>query len=85
MKGAWHVIYLVVCGVVGGWVGYWIGHLAGWSENAEWPGRIGGGTGAILLSIAMAVLFVILAHDRPFAGHQAISPEPILAAGGLLR
>lgn len=62
MKGAWHVIYLVICGVVGAWAGYWLGHLAGWSENAKWPGQIGGGTGAILLSIAMAVLFVVLAQ-----------------------
>ena len=38
-----------------------IGHLAGWSQDADWPGRIGGGSGAILLSIGMSVLFVVLA------------------------
>jgi len=62
MTRFWHVAYLVLCGVVGGWAGYWIGHAAGWSEGAEWPWRIGGGTGAILLSIGMAVGFVVAAQ-----------------------
>jgi len=62
MSRAMHVLYLVVCGIVGGWVGYWIGHAAGWSEDAEWPWRIGGGTGAILLSIGVAVAFVAAAQ-----------------------
>jgi hypothetical protein len=61
MRRALSIIIIVICGIVGGWVGYWIGHLAGWSKNADWPATIGGGTGAILLSIGMAVLFVWLA------------------------
>jgi hypothetical protein len=54
------VVFLVFCGVVGAWVGYWTGHIAGWSQNAVWPWTIGGGTGAILLSIGMSVVFVML-------------------------
>jgi hypothetical protein len=42
-------------------VGYWIGHAAGWSQNAEWPRKIGGGDWAILLSIGVSVLFVLIA------------------------
>jgi hypothetical protein len=55
------VLWMVVGGIVGGYVGYWLGHLAGWSTDAEWPFRIGGGQGAILTSIGMAVLGVLLA------------------------
>lgn len=33
----------------------------GWSENAEWPGTIGDGSGAIPPSIAMWVQFVAAA------------------------
>ena len=54
------VLLVVVGGLVGGWGGYWIGHLAGWSVNATWPEHIGGGTGAILLSIGLAVAGVVL-------------------------
>ncbi len=61
MRRALNVIVMVIFGIIGGWAGYWIGHAAGWSENADWPGSIGGGTGAILLAIGMAVLFVWLA------------------------
>jgi hypothetical protein len=61
MTKALRILFMVLCGIVGAWVGYWIGHLAGWSENADWPLRIGGGTGAILLSMAFAVLGVALA------------------------
>jgi hypothetical protein len=61
MRRTLNVLFIVLCGVVGAWVGYWIGHLAGWSQNAEWPTRIGGGSGAILLSIGTSVLFVLLA------------------------
>jgi hypothetical protein len=56
-----NIVIVVLCGIVGGWIGYWIGHAAGWSVNADWPGQIGGGTGAILLSMGMSVLFVALA------------------------
>jgi uncharacterized membrane protein YeaQ/YmgE (transglycosylase-associated protein family) len=61
MRKTLGVVFLVFCGVVGAWVGYWLGHLLGWSENAHWPGTIGGGAGAILLSIALSVLFVVVA------------------------
>ena len=54
------VLWMVLGGVVGGYFGYWIGHLAGWSSDAEWPFKIGGGTGAILVSIGLAVLGVLL-------------------------
>jgi uncharacterized membrane protein YeaQ/YmgE (transglycosylase-associated protein family) len=62
MRKAARIVYYVLCGVVGAWAGYWLGHLAGWSEDADWPGQIGGGTGAILLAIAMSVVFVLAAR-----------------------
>ncbi len=55
------VLWMVLGGLVGGYLGYWIGHLAGWSTNAEWPFQIGGGGGAIALSIGLAVLGVLAA------------------------
>ena len=61
-----NITVVVLCGVVGGWLGYWAGHALGWSENAEWPQSIGGGTGAILLSMGGAVLFVGLASLAVF-------------------
>ena len=61
MRRALSVVIIVIWGIVGGWGGYWIGHAAGWSENADWPGSIGGGTGAILLSICLAVVFAWMA------------------------
>lgn len=66
MRKALNILFVVLCGVLGGWVGYWIGHAAGWSENAEWPGQVGGGTGAIVLSIGMSVCFVVLAAAAVF-------------------
>jgi len=30
---------------IGAYAGYWIGYLLGWSSDAEWPFRVGGGTG----------------------------------------
>jgi hypothetical protein len=63
------VLWMVVGGVVGGYVGYWLGHLAGWSTDADWPFKIGGGQGAILLSVGLAVLGVLIVgwvtHSRP--------------------
>jgi hypothetical protein len=56
-----NITIVVLCGVVGGWTGYWAGYALGWSEHATWPQTIGGGTGAILLSMGLAVLFVALA------------------------
>jgi hypothetical protein len=54
------VFLVVLGGLIGGWSGYWIGHLAGWTIDARWPWHIGGGTGAILLSIGLAVAGVLL-------------------------
>jgi hypothetical protein len=48
------VVGLVVIGIIGAWVGYWIGHALGWSSDAEFPLRIGGGAGAIALSILVS-------------------------------
>ena len=78
MRKTLGVLFLVFCGVVGAWVGYWIGYLAGWSEDAHWPGTVGGGTGAILLSIALSVLFVVIAGVLVFVLPQrsARSPGP---------
>jgi len=56
---AWIIaVLLVLVGIVAAWAGYWIGHFAGWSRDAEWPLRIGGGEGAILLSIGLSFLSV---------------------------
>jgi len=61
MRKVVNIVIVVLCGVVGGWIGYWVGYALGWSESAEWPQTIGGGTGAILTSMGMSVLFVALA------------------------
>ena len=66
MRRVANILICVLCGIAGGWIGYWIGYAAGWSENADWPGQIGGGTGAILLSIGTSVLFVALAAIAVF-------------------
>ena len=56
MQREWlRVVAAVVAGIICGWGGYWLGHLAGWSADADWPVQIGGGAGAIVLSIALAV------------------------------
>jgi hypothetical protein len=55
------ILVMVAGGLVGGYAGYWIGHAAGWSTNADWPFRIGGGQGAILLSIGLSALGVLVA------------------------
>lgn len=63
---------MVVGGIAGGYVGYWLGHLAGWSRNAEWPFDIGGGAGAIALSMCLALVGVLvvgwLSIDRSSPG-----------------
>jgi hypothetical protein len=51
---------MVVGGFIGAYAGYWIGYLLGWTSDAQWPFRVGGGTGAILLSIVVSVLGVFL-------------------------
>jgi membrane protein YqaA with SNARE-associated domain len=60
MNKAIRVISLVLGGLIGGYCGYWLGHWAGWSVDADWPFTIGGGTGAILTSMALSVLGVWL-------------------------
>jgi hypothetical protein len=55
------IVLLVLVGIVGALVGYWAGHFIGWSRDAEFPFRIGGGQGAILLSIGMSFLSVMAA------------------------
>lgn len=55
------LIFIIICGMVCGWGGYWIGHRLGWSENAEWPGQIGGGTGAMVLSVVVAIIGIVAA------------------------
>ena len=60
MRSWVRVLWMVVGGFIGAYAGYWIGYLFGWSSDAEWPFRVGGGTGAILLSIAVSVLGVFL-------------------------
>jgi hypothetical protein len=61
MSKTYRVLWMVLGGVVGGYLGYWLGHLAGWSTDADWPFKIGGGNGAIALSIGAAVLGVLVA------------------------
>jgi hypothetical protein len=71
---------MVVGGFIGAYAGYWIGYLFGWSSDAEWPFRVGGGTGAILLSISVSVLGVFLVRllvgpppDQVSSGRDATS------------
>jgi len=59
VKAAVIVVLLVALGIVGGWVGYWLGHALGWTVNAEWPLRIGGGERAIVLSAGLSFLSVM--------------------------
>lgn len=78
MKSWVRVLWMVVGGFIGAYAGYWLGHLLGWSSDAQWPFKVGGGTWAILLSIAMSVLGVLLVrilvgppHDRASSGSGA--------------
>ena len=59
MSKSARVVATVLAGIIAGWCGYWIGHGFGWSSNADWPTSLGGGAGAILLSIALAVAAVL--------------------------
>ncbi len=57
---AWVIVLLaVLAGIIGAWVGYWVGHALGWTTDAEWPLRIGGGNRAIVLSIGLAFLAAV--------------------------
>jgi MFS family permease len=62
MRKALNLVVFLLSAVVGAWVGYWIGDALGWTKNAEFPWRFGGGTGAILLAFAMSVVFVAFAY-----------------------
>lgn len=55
MKAWLIVVVLIVLGVIGALAGYWIGHAAGWTTDAEFPLRIGGGERAIGLSILLSI------------------------------
>ena len=59
MRGWVIVVLAIAVGIVGAWVGYWVGHALGWTTNAEWPLRIGGGDRAILLSMGLSFLSVV--------------------------
>jgi hypothetical protein len=56
-----YIVFVLVFGLVGLWGGYWLGHLAGWSEDADWPGQIGGGFGAMALSVVIALVAMAIA------------------------
>jgi hypothetical protein len=73
MSKTTRVLLMVLGGLVGGYFGYWIGHLAGWSTDADWPSRIGGGQGAIALSIGLAVLGVFIV-DRLTRSRRSSPP-----------
>ena len=84
MQREWlRVVAVVVVGIICGWGGYWLGHLAGWSADADWPVQIGGGAGAIVLSIALAVAGALLQvgdgvlrrEEPPHRGLPAGHPE----------
>ena len=77
MQRAFNLVYIIVCGLILGWMGYWVGHWAGWSENAEWPAKIGGGTGAMALSVAFAIVGIV-------AGAVSLSLGPYLRMRRLL-
>jgi len=59
MRGWVIIVVAILAGIAGAWVGYWIGHAFGWTTNAEWPWRIGGGDRAILLSMGLSFLSVV--------------------------
>jgi len=73
MSKTYRVLGMVLGGIVGGYIGYWIGDLAGWSTEADWPLKIGGGGGAIAMSICLAVIGVLIAAvllPHPPLGHH---------------
>jgi hypothetical protein len=61
MRRTLSFVFIIVCAIAGLWGGYWLGHLAGWSKNADWPQQIGGGAGAIALSIVCALVGIAIA------------------------
>ena len=50
--------------------------------HARFPLPRGVAMAAMTAAITLA-LFVIVAHDRPFVGNAALSPQPILRAAGV--
>jgi hypothetical protein len=36
----------------------------------------------VVTAAASIMLFMIVLHDRPFVGHAAVTPQPILRASG---
>lgn len=78
---AWVIILLLIAiGVVGAWIGYWVGHALGWSEDAVWPTRIGGGDLAILLSILVSFASV-MAGIGWFVARPLYRTRRLLATG----
>lgn len=51
---------MVLGGIIGGGGGCWIGHVAAWSTDPDKPQRIGGGLGAVLLSVGLAIAGVLI-------------------------
>jgi MFS family permease len=80
MHRTFRVLLMVLGGIVGGYFGYWAGHWAGWSVDADWPWRIGGGTGAILISMGLAVVGVLLV-GLAFAVPPALTARHLRAHG----
>lgn len=82
MRQSLRVVCMVLGGIVGGWVGYWLGHLLGWSVDADWPWHVGGGTGAVLMSLGLSVLGVLLA--RLAVGPRPAQPGPDRASESVM-
>jgi len=61
MSRRYRVLLFLIGGAVGGYCGYWIGHALGWSHEAEWPLGVGGGAGAMGLSIGMVFVGIAVA------------------------
>jgi hypothetical protein len=83
------VLLLVLVGIVGAYVGYWAGHVAGWSRDAQFPLQIGGGEGAILLSIGLSFLSVMAAlwwfEGRPLQRNRRLLTRGIPGHATILR
>lgn len=73
MNKTYRVLLMVLGGIMGGYFGYWIGHLAGWSTDAQWPFKIGGGDGAIAMSMGLAVVGVLIVRG-PLRSHRTSRP-----------
>lgn len=80
---------MVVAGIAGAYGGYWIGHGLGWSRQAEWPLRIGGGGGAIVLSVVTSLAGVAAAGTwatwRAHHQHRRVISDGLPAHAVILR